>query len=166
MKIETLPDLLVHQLKDLHSAEKMILKALPRMREKASHEELKSLLQSHEAETRSQLERLETAFEMLDASPGGQTCEAMAALIVEGELLMRHAKDPDVMDAAIIAAAQKVEHYEMASYGCARTYAQMQRYAEVVQLLQATLDEEKDADARLTRIAEGIVNVDASRARS
>ena len=164
MKMETLPDLLVHQLKDLHSAEKQILKALPRMQEKATHQELKQLLETHERETEEQLRRLDTAFEMLDASSGGELCEAMAALIVEGELLMRDAKDDNVMDAAIIAAAQKVEHYEMASYGCARAYAEMQRYAEVVELLQRTLEEEKNTDAKLTRLAEELINVHAASA--
>ena len=159
MALGTLHDLFVEELKDLYSAEKQLLKALPRMAKGATHAGLKAAFSEHLEETRGQLARLEKIFERLDASPRGKKCAAMEGLIEEGaELLADKGADPSVRDAALIAAAQRVEHYEMAGYGCVRAFAALLGHAEARRLLQQTLDEEAAADEKLNGLAESVVN--------
>ena len=160
MKLDTLRHLFVDELKDLYSAEQQLLKALPKMSKAATAKELKTAFDSHLKETVGQVERLEQVFESLEISPKGKKCKAMEGLVKEGAELMKEDADPDVMDAGLIAAAQRVEHYEMAGYGCVRTYAQLLGESEAASLLQETLDEEGAADKKLTKIAEKI-NIDA-----
>jgi ferritin-like metal-binding protein YciE len=161
MTLETLQDLYVAQLKDLYSAENQLLKALPKMEKAASTPELKSAFAKHLKETEGQVQRLETIFETLDARPGGHKCKAMEGLIEEGEEMIKEKGDPDVIDAGLIAAAQRVEHYEIAGYGCVRTYAQELGNQEHLRLLQATLDEEGATDKNLTALAVRLVNIRA-----
>jgi len=158
MKMKTLQDLLQHELKDLFSAEKLITKALPKMIKACTNEELREGLQNHLEETEQQISRLEEIFEKLDMPSRGMKCEAMEGLIEEGKKALEEDMEDQVRDAAIIAACQRVEHYEMAGYGCARTFAQQLGHDEVAELLQQTLDEEKAADEKLTQIAMQAVN--------
>jgi len=158
MKLETLEDLLISELRDLYSAENQLIKALPKMAKAASSEELKSAFQEHLEQTREQAARLEKVAKQLDITLRGKKCVAMQGLIEEGKEQMSEDMEPDVMDAALIAAAQKVEHYEMAGYGCARTWARQLGHDEAADLLQTTLDEEGQTDKRLTDIAESHVN--------
>jgi ferritin-like metal-binding protein YciE len=160
MKLESLRDLFVDELKDLYSAEHQLLKALPKMAKAATATDLKRAFESHLKETKGQVERLEQVFASLEVSPRGKKCKAMEGLVEEGAELMKEDADPDVMDAGLIAAAQRVEHYEMAGYGCVRTYAQLLGETKAATLLQKTLDEEGAADKKLTQIAKQI-NVDA-----
>jgi len=161
--LNSLDDLFVNQLEDLYDAEKRITKALPKMIDAANSSSLKQALQQHLTETEGQVSRLERIFSQLNRTPGHETCEAMKGLISEGEDMIKADGVPDVKDAAIIAAAQRVEHYEMAGYGTARTFAQRLGYADAVTLLQSTLQEEMAADKKLTQIAESSVNVRAAR---
>lgn len=161
MEMETLKDLYVDGLKDLWSAEKQILKALPTMRKKASHPALKRAFAKHEGQTRVQVKRLERICKDLGESPRGKKCIGMEGLIEEAKELISERPDPDVLDAGMIAAAQHVEHYEMASYGCARTYARLLGYRGHAALLQTTLNEEGDTDKLLTQLAIGAINIDA-----
>ncbi|MGE3315269.1 MAG: ferritin-like domain-containing protein [Planctomycetaceae bacterium] len=163
MTLDNLENVLVMQLRDLESAEDQLLEALPKMAEAASNSELKSAFQTHLAETRQQKNRLQEIFSLLGKEPGGETCEAMEGLIAEGEEIIGLDGDPEVKDAALIAAAQRVEHYEIAGYGCARTFARRLGLNSVAALLQETLDEEGNADKILTHVAEGFVNADAAR---
>lgn len=158
MRLENLEKLFVHELKDLYDAENQILDALPKMIEKAKSDRLRNAFEEHLEETRRQVERLETIFQDRDEEPGGETCVAMKGLIKEGEQLIEEDADEDVRDAGMIAAAQRIEHYEIAGYGTARTYARMLEEKEAVRLLGETLEEEKSADATLTEIAENTVN--------
>jgi len=160
-KMKTLEDLLHHELKDLYSAEKQITKALPKMAKAATNEALQEALQSHLEETEKQIERLEQIFEKLELPTRAPKCKAMEGLIEEGKEILEEDMEDEVRDAAIIAAAQRVEHYEMAGYGCARTFAQQLGQDEVVELLQQTLEEEKAADEKLTSIAMESVNEEA-----
>lgn len=155
-KLKTLEDFYHDELKDLYSAEKQITKALPRMIKAANSEILKDALQNHLEETMNQVERLESISKNTGISLNGKKCKAMEGLLEEGKEILEEEMDPEVLDAAIIAAAQKVEHYEMASYGCARTYARLLNDEESMELLQETLDEEGNADKKLTEIAENI----------
>ncbi|MGH7457493.1 MAG: ferritin-like domain-containing protein [Longimicrobiaceae bacterium] len=164
MKMENLRDLFVHELKDLHDAENQVLNALPKMIEKTSQRELKTAFEEHLDQNRTHLERIERVLAAMGEDGGGQKCKAMAGIMAEGESLMKDAGNPDVRDAALIAAAQKVEHYEIATYGCLKTYASMIDHPEANELLEVTLAEEKEADRRLTGIAEGLVNREAQRA--
>jgi ferritin-like metal-binding protein YciE len=161
--LSTLQDLLILELKDLYSAEQQILKALPEMIKAASSKKLQAALEYHLGETEKQVQRLEKACEEIGASPKGHKCAAMEGLVEEGkEIVKQKGKAADsVLDAAIIAAAQRVEHYEIAGYGCARTYAHMLGLADQAELLQRTLDEEGDTDEKLTDLAEAVVNIDA-----
>ncbi len=159
-KLKTLEDFFVDELKDIYSAEKQILKALPKMAKAATSDELKDAFENHLKETENHVSRLEKISKMLGKGLTGKKCKAMEGLVEEGKELMEEEAEPAVMDAALIAAAQKVEHYEMASYGCARTYAKLLDNPEAQDLLQETLDEEGNADKLLTEIAENI-NVDA-----
>lgn len=159
-KLKTLHDLLVEQVRDLYYAEKHILKALPKMAKKADSQELRAAFESHQEQTEQHVARLEEVFKKLDLTPRGKTCPAMDGLIEEGKEIMQEEMDPNVMDAALIAAAQKVEHYEIASYGCIRTYARLLGYDDIQSILQETLDEEGATDKKLTRIADTL-NVEA-----
>src|SRR4051812_41019637 len=149
---ESLQKLYLEQLRDLYSAEEQILEALPKMAEKATHAELKRAFQTHYQQTEQHRERLEKLFQSLGEQSGGHTCKGMKGLIAEGEETMGEFKDSDVLDAALIAAAQRVEHYEIAGYGCSRTYAALLGLEEHTQLLQRTLEEEGDTDHRLTAL--------------
>ena len=161
MKLKTLQDLYVDQLKDLFNAENQLLKALPRMAKAATSPELSDAFTEHLAETKVQIERLETIFTELEVSPRGKTCKAMAGLLEEGAEAISEDADPCVRDAALIAAAQRVEHYEMAGYGCVRTFARLLGHEDAAQLLQTTLDEEGSTDKKLTELAESIINSEA-----
>ena len=161
MELETLQDLYVEELKDLYSAENQILKALPRMIRKASHPQLKKAFTTHERQTRQQVARLERICKGLGVSPKGKKCVGMEGLIEEAKDLISEKPDPDVLDAGLIAAAQHVEHYEMAGYGCVRTYARVLGRERDAELLQQTLDEEGETDKLLTQIAESSINVEA-----
>lgn len=159
-KLKSLEDFFVEELKDLYNAEKQILKALPKMIKAASSEELKNAFQNHLEETQNQVQRLEQISKKIGKSLNGKKCKAMEGLLEEGKEIMQEDAEPTVKDAALIAAAQKVEHYEIASYGCARTYARLMNDVDSADLLQETLDEEGNADKTLTEIAESI-NVEA-----
>ncbi|MEA2599806.1 MAG: hypothetical protein QOF89_798 [Acidobacteriota bacterium] len=161
MELDSLQKLYVEELKDLYSAEKQILQALPRMAKKASNAQLKAAFQEHVQVTQGQLERLDQIFEGLGKSPRGKKCKAMEGLVEEGKETMQEDMDDDVMDAALIAAAQRIEHYEIAGYGTVRTYAQLLGEKDAAKLLQQTLDEEGDADKKLTQLAESTINVEA-----
>lgn len=163
-KIKTLENLFVEELKDLYSAETQLVKALPFMAKSAEHEELKTAFQEHLEQTKEHVSRLEQIFESLDESPKGKKCKAMEGLIAEAKELLDEEVDPSVLDAGIIIAAQKVEHYEIAGYGSARTFANLLGNEEAEQLLQQTLDEETETDERLTELAESVINVEASEA--
>jgi ferritin-like metal-binding protein YciE len=160
-KLNNLEDLFEHELKDLYSAEQQILKALPKMAEATRHDELKQAFQEHEQVTRDQVKRLETIADDLGLSIRGHKCRGMEGIISEGEDLLNSGIDADTRDAALIGAAQRVEHYEIAGYGTARTYARMLGHDRAASLLQETLDEEGRTDQRLTRLAEDMVNRDA-----
>jgi ferritin-like metal-binding protein YciE len=164
MKLGSLQDLYVEELKDLYSAENQLLKALPKMAKAASSAELRTAFEHHLEQTKGQVERLETIFKKLGSSPKGKKCKAMEGLIEEGSELMEQQAAPAVMDAALIAAAQRVEHYEMAGYGCVRTFARLLGHKEAADLLQATLQEEAAADKKLSKLAEGTINVEAKEA--
>lgn len=162
MKLNSVQDLLIHELKDLYSAENQLVKALPKMAKAATSESLAAAFEKHLEVTRGQVERLDTIFESLEASPRGKKCAAMEGLIEEAQELLKEDAAPEVLDAALIGAAQKVEHYEIASYGTARTLASLLGLNKVAKLLQATLDEESATDEELTALAESEVNVEAS----
>jgi ferritin-like metal-binding protein YciE len=164
MKLDSLRTLWIEEMRDLYNAENQLVKALPKMAKKASNEELKEALESHLEETRGHVERLEEIFQKLGKKPSGKTCKAMQGLIEEGSEMMNEDGPDSVIDAGIIAAAQRVEHYEMAGYGTARTFASILGEDEAEDLLQETLDEEGAADEKLTEIAEGIVNEEAEQA--
>src|SRR5437764_7318079 len=155
MKTKGFQDLLELELKDLYSAEKQITKALPKMAKAATNEDLKEAFESHLEETEGQIERLEKIFKQLDISFSRvEKCKAMEGLIEEGKEIMEEDLEPEVLDAALICAAQKVEHYEIAAYGCARTFAELVRNQQAVDLLQQTLQEEEATDEKLNQIAE------------
>lgn len=154
MKLDNLTKLYIEQLKDIYSAETQLTKALPKMAKAANAADLKEAFQSHLEETKTHVERLESIFQTLERSPRGAKCKGMAGLIEEGtELLKEEDIVADVLDAGLIAAAQRVEHYEIAAYGTVRTFAQQLGQTEVADLLQQTLDEEHAADQKLTTIA-------------
>ena len=160
MKLGSLHDLYVEELKDLYSAENQLIKALPKMAKAASSKELRAAFQEHLTETRAQVGRLEKVFKELKVSPKGKKCKAMEGLIEEGKELLEEDAAPAVLDAALIAAAQKVEHYEIAGYGTVRTYAELLGFDKAAGLLRETLDEESAADEKLSGLAENI-NVEA-----
>lgn len=161
MPMESMQDLYVHELKDLYNAEKQILQALPKMASKATHDELRRAFEEHRSTTEEQVRRLETIFDELGQSPAGVKCKGMEGLIEEGREILEQDADPDVRDAALIGAAQRVEHYEIAGYGTARTYARQLGFNNHVELLQRTLDEEGQTDERLTQLAESRINREA-----
>jgi len=161
MEMQTLQDLYIDELKDLYNAETQILKALPKMIRAASHPQLKRAFTQHERQTRQHVKRLERICRNLGVNPKGKKCVGMEGVIKEGAELIQERPEPDVLDAGLIAAAQHVEHYEMAGYGCVRTYARLLGQEEHAALLQQTLDEEKDTDELLTSLAEANINVEA-----
>ncbi|TWU25127.1 hypothetical protein Pla52o_14250 [Novipirellula galeiformis] len=158
MKLNSLEKLYVHELKDLYSAENQLLDALPKMRDAAHNADLKAAFANHLEETKTHVARLETLFADLDFEPGGHKCAAMEGLIKEGEDMIQEDIEPEVLDAGLIAAAQRVEHYEMAGYGTARTHAEKLGHQEAADLLQLTLNEEGLADQTLSRLAERKIN--------
>lgn len=160
-KLKTLEELLVEELKDLFDAENQLTRALPKMAKAASAPELKEAFQEHLEVTRQQVERLTQVFEELGKPAKGKRCEAMKGLITEGQELMQQGIEPEILDAGLIGAAQKVEHYEMAGYGTVRTMANVLGHKEAAQLLEQTLREEEAADKKLTMIARKYVNVRA-----
>jgi len=161
-KMQTLHDLFIEQLKDMHSAEKQLVAALPKMAKAATDPELQRAFQQHLEVTKAQLERVNQVMEMMGTNPGRKKCKGMEGLVAEGEeLITEEGIASDVLDAGLIAAAQKVEHYEMASYGTLRTYAQTMGHTEAARILQQILDEEGRADKLLTQLAERGINVKA-----
>ena len=152
-KIKTIEELLVQEIKDLYSAETQLVKALPKMAKAASDPELRAGFESHLEETKTHVDRLEQVAQLLDASPRGKSCKAMKGLIEEGSEVIDEDGDPTVKDLALIVAAQKVEHYEIAGYGSVRTFAEVLGHSEVVELLQLTLDEEGATDQALTELS-------------
>ncbi len=162
-KLNSARDLLIHELKDLYSAETQLMKALPKMAKAASSEELKKAFEQHLEQTQEQVARLERIGEQLGESMKGKKCKAMEGLIEEGKETLEEEGDPTVLDLAIIGAAQKVEHYEIAGYGTARTLAELLGEEDVAEILQETLDEEGDTDKLLTEIAMEL-NVEAGAA--
>ena len=162
-EFNSLDDLFLNQLEDLYDAEHRIIRALPKMSEAARSRELKQAFDEHLAQTRGHVDRLDMIFREMDKTPTRETCEAMKGLLREGEEMIDAKGDLNVRDAALIAAAQRVEHYEMAGYGTARSLALHLGRTEAARLLQETLDEEKVADSKLTDIAENAVNVHALR---
>jgi ferritin-like metal-binding protein YciE len=161
MPLETLEDLFVVELKDLYSAEKQLVKALPKMAKAASSPKLRKGFEDHLKQTKKQVERLEEVFEELGVKPRGAKCEAMEGLIEEGKRMMKEDAEGAVMDAALIAAAQRVEHYEIAGYGTVRTFANMLGLKDIERLLQQTLDEESETNEKLSKLAESEVNAAA-----
>jgi ferritin-like metal-binding protein YciE len=160
-KMATLEDLYTDLLKDLYSAEKQLVKALPKMAKNAQSPDLQRAFQEHLKQTEGHVERIERIFTELGGSPRGKKCVGMEGLIEEGNELLQEDTEPDVLDAGMIAAAQKVEHYEIASYGTARAWAERLGYDNAARLLRQTLEEESMANEKLTRIAESHVNMEA-----
>lgn len=160
--MKTLDELFMHMLKDVYHAEKQILRALPKMAKTADNPQLKTALTEHREETVGQVERLEKIFEMMDKRARGEPCEAIQGLIEEAKEVMEDAGEPAVIDAGILAAAQAVEHYEIARYGTLRTWAQQLGMKDAAQLLDETLAEEKKADQLLSKLAYSGVNAAAA----
>ena len=165
LNLGSFDDLYVAQLQDLYSAETQLIDALPKMADAASHPQLKRAFQDHLNVTKRQKERLEEIFQSLDDDPGGETCQAMKGLVKEGQEIIDADAPDDVRDAGLIAAAQRVEHYEIADYGTVRTFAERLGRSADARLLDETLSEEKKkTDGLLNRIAEAVVNPDAAMA--
>lgn len=162
MKIESLHDLYIKELHDLYDAENQIVKALPKMIEASNSAQLRSALSEHLEQTRNQVARLEQVFRLHNEDVEGEKCDGMSGIISEGKDILKHDENLDVRDAGIIGAAQRVEHYEMAAYGTVRTWAEQMGHTQAAALLQQTLDEEGEADKRLTEIAMSL-NVEAVR---
>jgi len=160
-KIKSLNDLFIEELGDLYSAENQLIKALPKMAEATTSEQLKSALEAHLEQTRVHVNRLEEIFEDLGQKPVQVTCKAMKGLIEEGEEMVHKSERCAARDAGIIGAAQRVEHYEIAGYGTAKSHASMLGHEHIQELLQETLDEERDADQRLNELAESSINSQA-----
>jgi ferritin-like metal-binding protein YciE len=160
-KMATLDDLYTDLLKDLYSAEKQLVKALPKMAKNAQAPDLQRAFQEHLRQTEGQVERIERIFADMEGSPRGKKCVGMEGLIEEGNELLQEDVEPDVLDAGLIAAAQKVEHYEIAGYGTARAWAERLGYDQAARLLKETLEEESMANEKLTKIAESHVNMQA-----
>lgn len=158
MAMDSLEDLFVNELKDLYSAEKQLVKALPRMAKAASSPKLRKGFEEHLKQTEGHVERLEKIFESMEVKPRGPKCEAMEGLIEEGKTMMKEDAPPAVMDAALIAAAQRVEHYEIAGYGTVRTFARLLGHKDAERLLQKTLEEESETNEKLSKLAETEIN--------
>ena len=163
--LDNLKDILVLQLKDLYDAEERLIEALPKMADASASRELKSAFEQHLDQTRRHKERLEEVFHEIGEEVSSEKCEAMMGIVEEGEIILKASGDAHVKDAALIGAAQRAEHYEIAGYGTARNFAHRLGHERAAELLQQTLDEEKETDERLTRIAESTVNPEASRSR-
>jgi len=161
MKLDTLEKLYVNELRDIYNAENQLLKALPKMAKGASSPDLKNAFENHLRQTETHVERLEQIFAEFNESAKGKTCRAMKGLIEEGSEILKEDGEESVLDAGIIVAAQKVEHYEIAAYGSVRTFAKLLGQTKAAELLQATLDEESEANELLNELAEGIVNPEA-----
>ncbi|WP_152054109.1 YciE/YciF ferroxidase family protein [Tautonia marina] len=161
-ELNSMEDLLCDQLGDLYDAEQRLTKALPKMAGAATDPQLKAGFEHHLKETKGQVRRLEEAFKLLGKDPKAVTCDAIKGLISEGDEVIKASGDPEIKDAALIAAAQRVEHYEIAGYGCARNFALRNGSNSVATLLQETLDEEKATDQKLTDMAESSINVKAA----
>ena len=155
MKIQSMEDLMVHELQDLRSAEEQLVEALPKMAEAASSAQLKKAFNAHLKQTQTHLTRAEKALEHLGKGPGNMKCKGMEGLIKEGDEAIKDVTDPQTLDAALIGAAQRVEHYEIAGYGTARAHAEELGLTEIADLLQLTLDEEGETNKLLTQLAEG-----------
>ena len=162
MHMQGLQDLYVDQLRDLYSAEKQLVRALPKMAKAASDDQLKQAFNDHLEQTKEHVERLEQIFEELGKRPSGKTCKGMQGLIEEGSELMKEEAEPGVLDAGLIAAAQRVEHYEIAGYGTVRAYAKLLGDEQAAKVLERTLDEEGETDKLLTQVAESAINVEAA----
>ena len=161
MKLDTIEKLYISELRDLYSAENQLLKALPKMAKAASSQELKDAFEKHLEQTKGHVERLEQIFQQLNESPKGKTCRGMKGVIEEGSEILKEDGEDSVLDAGIIVAAQKVEHYEIANYGSVRTFANLLGKDDVAGLLQSTLDEESETNEILNRLAESVVNPEA-----
>ncbi len=157
-QLDSLDDLFLDQIQDLYDAEQRLVQALPKMADAAHQQSLKGAFQNHLRETQNQVKRLERVFQAVGQAPKAKTCEAMKGLVAEGQEAIDAEGDPDVKDAALIAAAQRVEHYEIAAYGTARTFARRLGKESAVRLLDETLAEEKSADQKLTQLAESGIN--------
>lgn len=166
MKIESMEDLFLGQIEDLYDAERRLVKALPKMAKAATSDPLRQAFESHLEETKGHVERLERVFGELQMKPKAKTCEAMKGLIAEGEEIVTDVPESPLRDAGLIAAANRVEHYEIAAYGSARTFAEGLGRRSIAALLKETLEEEKQADSKLTKIAETNVNREALQASS
>ena len=162
MELQTLKDLYIHELKDLYSAEKQIIKALPKMIKAADNAQLKAGFEEHLGQTKEQAVRLEKLLASHDQTTRGPKCKGMEGVLKEGEEMIEEEADEEVRDAGLIGAAQRVEHYEIAGYGCARTYAELLGDKEGAKVLQQTLDEEADTDKKLTKLAKSTINVAAA----
>lgn len=160
MKLDSLRTLYVHELNDLHDAETQLVAALPRMAGAAASDDLRLALEMHLDQTHEHLQRLERAFTQLGEKPRPTACKAMKGILEEADEMIRATGDPAIKDAGLISAAQRVEHYEMAAYGCARTYAEMLGQGRAVELLQKTLDEESATDESLTELAERLIHAE------
>jgi ferritin-like metal-binding protein YciE len=161
MNLDTLKELYVNELRDLYNAEGQLVKALPKMAKAVSSDELKEAFEKHLEQTKGHIERLEEVFEEIGEKAKGKTCQAMKGLIEEGSEVVKADGEDSVLDAAIIVAAQKVEHYEIAGYGSVRTFAQLLGQDQSAELLQQTLDEESETNELLNKLAEDIVNPEA-----
>ena len=164
MELETLRDLYVHELKDLYSAENQLIKALPKMAKAATNRQLSAAFRQHLEQTRRQAKRLEQILKSHDESTRAPKCEGMEGLIAEGDKMAKEDAEDEVRDAGLIAAAQRVEHYEIAGYGCARTYAQLLGDKKGARLLETTLQEEGNTDKKLTKLARSAINLRAKKA--
>lgn len=160
-KLSSLDDLFVHELQDTYNAENQILKALPKLAKTATNPDLKRAFDEHRQQTEVHVQRIEKVFQLLGRPARGKKCDGMAGLLEEGKKIMEGDAEPEVLDAALIGAAQKVEHYEIASYGCLCTYAEMLGYNQAHDLLGQTLDEEETTDQKLTELAESVINPQA-----
>ena len=158
MSLDSLAKLFIEELKDVYNAEKQILRALPRMAKTAESSELQQAFTKHLKETEGQVQRLERIFKELGQPARGKKCKGMEGLLEEGKEVLEEEGEPAVIDAALIASAQRVEHYEIAAYGCLRTYAHLLGYSEAERLLQQTLQEEEAADKKLTQLGESGIN--------
>ena len=164
MPLNSMQDLVVYKLQAIYDAENQALQAYPQIMAAVTSPELQQGLQQHMQQTQQQVQRLEQIFQQLGQQPGGQPCTSMQGLIQEGQELIQQGGAPEVVDAAIIGAAQAIEHHEIAAYGTARTLAQQLGMQEAAQLLEQTLEEEKQTDAQLTQLAESSVNLKAEEA--
>jgi ferritin-like metal-binding protein YciE len=158
MSLDSLEKLFFEELKDIYHAEKQLTRALPRMAKAAESPELEQAFTIHLKETEGQIKRLEQVFKQVGQAVRGKRCKGMEGLVEEGKEIMEEEGEPLVLDAALIASAQKIEHYEIAAYGCLRTYAELLGYSEAAQLLEQNLQEEEATDKKLNTLAEGGIN--------